>query len=92
MQVIHADNVSNRLRGQRVSPIGYLDSFPGLLDDLPEPSKLDWAEEVFVYGPLRVVRDGARALAKRVILAMGGRKGIEAVYQRWNALRSRVKL
>jgi hypothetical protein len=92
LQVIHGDNVSNRIRGKRVSPLGYRASFPDLLDDLSEPSPVDCIAEKFVHGPRRGLREGARAAAKHAVLAVGGRQSLEAVHSRLSAFRSRIRL
>jgi hypothetical protein len=89
LQVIHGDNVSNRIRGRRVSPVGYRASFSGFLDDLPQPSASERAAERLVYGPRRGLRESGRALAKGTIRTVFGRGGVEAVNARWNAVRSR---
>ena len=90
LQVIHGDNVSNRVRGRRVSPLGYHASFPGLLDDVSDPSVIDAIGEKFVHSPRRGLREGVRAVAKRAVLAVGGRPGLEAAHGRWNAFRARL--
>jgi hypothetical protein len=89
LQVIHGDNVSNRIRGKRVSPLRYRGSFPGLLDDLPEPSPTDRVVEKIVHNPGRGLREGGRVAAKRAVLAMAGRHGLEAAHHIRAALRSR---
>jgi hypothetical protein len=91
LQAIHGDNVSNRVRGHRVSPSTYRGLFAGLLDELPEPSAADWAAEYLTGRPRRAVRELARGAAKRAVFAVGGRDGIEALHERWNALRARAK-
>lgn len=79
LQVIHSSNVSNRIRGVRVSPTDYRKHFAGELhnvDDL-RPSEMAW--EKLVLLPARQSGEKARLLAKKGILLLGGRSLLNRV-------------
>lgn len=77
LQVVHGGNVSNRTRGRLVSPEPYRALFGDSLRDAPEPDMLALAQDRFVGHPSRVVRDGARNLAKTAAMRVFGRGGFE---------------
>ena len=79
LQVIHDDNVSNRVRGRLVSSRPYREAFPDLLSGVPEPAFREFAAERLLRQPGRVVREAARASAKRLLMAVGGRHLLDAV-------------
>ncbi|KQQ99799.1 hypothetical protein ASF74_09855 [Arthrobacter sp. Leaf145] len=79
LQLVHDHNVSNRIRGRRVSPKPYRALFPALLADAPIPT----ASSIFVdrvfESPLRALRELARKGAKAVTIALLGTQGIDRV-------------
>lgn len=91
LQVVHGQNVSNRVRGRLVSPRLHVDSFPGLLVECAEPTASQIRLDRLVSGPLRAGRDSARAAAKSAVLAVGGRQSTDRLHERWNALRYRLR-
>lgn len=74
LQVVHGNNVSNRVRGRRVSPHRYRELFPGLLDDVRDPSLAELARDRWVRRPVREARDGARAMARVAGLKVLGKE------------------
>jgi hypothetical protein len=79
LQVVHGANVSNRVHGLLTSPSRYARLFPDLVDDVPEPTLLGLARDRLVTAPSRVLRDSTRAAAKKLILALGGKDGLNRV-------------
>ncbi|RDV43403.1 hypothetical protein DOE76_18095 [Leifsonia sp. ku-ls] len=79
LQVVHGENVSNRVRGRLVSPAAYRPAFGALLADRPQPGAAALLTDRLLAGPARVLRETARAAAKRVTLALLGADGIDAV-------------
>lgn len=79
LQVIHGENVSNRVRGRLVSPAAYRSSFGGLLDDREEPGAARILRDRLIDGPARAGREAARAAAKRTAVALLGPAGIDRV-------------
>ncbi len=77
LQVVHGTNVSNRVRGSLTTPTPYRDRFPGLLDDVPVPSRVDIARDAMLSQPLRGTRELARSIAKRAALAILGKDGLD---------------
>jgi hypothetical protein len=73
LQVVHGDNVSNRVRGRLVSPRAYHSAFPGMLDDVPEPSRRDLSADLLLR-PARFTRDTARAAARVTALRILGKE------------------
>ncbi|MCC2029639.1 hypothetical protein KEC56_08925 [Microbacterium sp. YMB-B2] len=79
LQVIHGQNVSNRVRGNRVDPGAHRDAFPGQLDAVPAASAAGvWLDRA-VKRPLRGARDHGRSLVKNVILRVGGKDSLDRV-------------
>ena len=91
LQVIHGDNVSNRVRGTLTSPSGHRTAFAPLLDAVPEPTQTRVLRDRFVRLPLRSVREAARAATKKAVYSIGGKQALEKVRARWSALRHRVR-
>lgn len=77
LQVVHGGNVSNRVRGIRISPEIYTKKFPGLLDDIPVPTSAQLFKEHVVRRPGRSFSGALRASAKAVILAVAPRESID---------------
>ncbi|MGO9080043.1 MAG: glycosyltransferase [Streptosporangiaceae bacterium] len=90
LQVIHGANVSNRVRGHRTRPVQHRPLFPGLLDDLPDPSVRQIAADAFVSVPGRAVRDSGRAMTKALIARVGGKRGLDRVKFAWTSTRRRL--
>jgi hypothetical protein len=74
LQVVHGNNVSNRVRGRLVAPAAYQDRFPGLLDDAPSPSSSTLVTDRLLRRPAREVRDGARSAARVAGLRLLGKE------------------
>jgi hypothetical protein len=91
LQVVHGSNVSNRVRGVRVSPKPYLRLFPQLLDDVPPVGAAELVVDRVVAGPARLARDGMRAVAKAVVLAVLGKDGLSRVAAALAGLRNRAR-
>ncbi|BCW84421.1 hypothetical protein NicSoilE8_20940 [Arthrobacter sp. NicSoilE8] len=79
LQVIHEHNVSNRIRGRRVSPAPFRTAFPGLLADIPAPDRRDILRDRLYGSPARALREGLRATAKTATIAVLGTEGIDRV-------------
>lgn len=77
LQVIHSGNVSNRVRGFRVSPRSYIKGFAVGVDEVAEPSVWDKLVDRWVLGPARSSRDSVRKLGKNLILSVAGKKGLD---------------
>jgi hypothetical protein len=86
LQVIHGSNVSNRVRGKRVSPGGYRALFPGLLKDVKETTSWDLLQDRLLASPRRLIREIARATIKIIVarsLGRGGAEHVKFVYASW---------
>jgi hypothetical protein len=79
LQIVHGQNVSNRVRGLRTDPVRYQNLFPGLIDHLPRPGTTALAADLLVAAPIRTLRDTVKGSAKRLLLAVGGKKGLDGV-------------
>ena len=53
--------------------------FPGLIDGLPRPHAAAVAWDLLAAAPLRTMRDGLRYGAKWLLLAVGGKQGLDRV-------------
>ncbi|WP_141014135.1 glycosyltransferase [Nocardioides sambongensis] len=79
LQVIHDQNVSNRVRGRLVSPMRHRGRFGGLIDDVPEPDAgMVWRDRL-VAQPQRAARESARRVVKETVLKVGGRDALDRV-------------
>jgi hypothetical protein len=76
LQVIHGANVSNRVHGVLTTPARYRSLFPGMLDDLPAPTRSDILLDRVVRVPSRALRDSARSLVKQAVLVLVGKRGL----------------
>ncbi len=74
LQVVHGENVSNRVRGRLVSPASYADGFGHLLDDVEEPSHRNRWRDNLLYRPGRLVRDTARSTTRSAALSLLGKE------------------
>ena len=79
LQVVHGENVSNRVRGRLTDPSRHQALFPGLIDSLPRPRAGAVAVDLLVAAPLRKVRDGLRGVAKQALLILGGKHALDRV-------------
>lgn len=79
LQVVHGQNVSNRVRGVLTDPDRYQSLFPGLINHLPRPPTSAVAADLLVAAPLRALRDTLRSSAKQILLAVGGKKGLDNI-------------
>lgn len=89
LQVIHGNNVSNRVHGRLSSPAAFAAAFGPTLDQVSVPRSGARAADLLFGRPKRLTREVARGAAKRLLLAVGGRQGMESVHERWNALKER---
>ncbi|RYB94907.1 hypothetical protein EUA93_11440 [Nocardioides oleivorans] len=74
LQVVHGGNVSNRVRGRLVAPSAHRSRFAVPLE-VREPSARELLVDRAVTSPLRRVRDGSRATARRAGLRVLGKDG-----------------
>ncbi|MBO1739146.1 glycosyltransferase [Leifsonia sp. TF02-11] len=79
LQVVHGENVSNRVRGRLARPAAYADLFPGLLDEVPAPSRGALLRDRLVSGPARATRESVRSAAKAATIAVLGPRGLDSV-------------
>ncbi len=82
LQVIHGENVSNRVRGRLTSPAPWVSLFPGALADAPRPGVWRIARDRLVTSPLRWLRDTGRATARRAVIALVGKEGMQRLKTR----------
>ena len=87
LQVVHGGNVSNRVRGLRVSPESHRQRFPGLLSGAQPPGRAERARELLLDTPRRALGSGVRTAAKTVLLRTVGKAGLDRVKERIGALR-----
>lgn len=90
LQVVHGDNVSNRVRGRLVAPGAYRATFPGVLDDVAPPTRLTALGDRLVFAPLRTARDASRAVLKRAALVVGGKGALDQARGLLARLRTRA--
>ncbi|MBC7402297.1 MAG: hypothetical protein H7279_03855 [Microbacteriaceae bacterium] len=79
LQVVHGNNVSNRVRGTLTSPLPHREIFAGLLDDAAVPSGRRLLKERFAGVPLRSAKEASRAVAKSLALRLVGRRGLDRI-------------
>lgn len=79
LQVIHGNNVSNRVRGRRVSPEPFRSLFPGLLDQVPGCDRGALLQDRLIGAPTRATREGIRATGKHVIERVAGKQGLHHI-------------
>ncbi|ACZ31708.1 hypothetical protein Xcel_2694 [Xylanimonas cellulosilytica DSM 15894] len=79
LQVVHGKNVSNRVRGRLVDPSRYRDSFAGLLDGVPRPSRRVLLRETALARPAREGRELVRSAGKAVVLRVVGKDGLQTL-------------
>lgn len=79
LQVVHEDNVSNRVRGRLVDPAPYQQRFPGMLTDIGPVTIRDSILDALIAGSWRMPREVLRAGTKAVVIRVLGRAGIDKV-------------
>lgn len=90
LQVVHGGNVSNRVRGIRVSPHPHQGRFPGLLAGARPPTAGQRVREILFHTPRRSIGSGLRTAAKTVLLRAAGKEGLDRVKEHLGALHSTV--
>lgn len=83
LQVVHGENVSNRVRGRLTSAAPWTLLFPGALDDVPLPSMWRILRDRFILAPARWLRDMGRATARKTMLAALGKEGMQQLKSRF---------
>lgn len=79
LQVVHGMNVSNRVRGALTAVTQYNAQFPGLLDGIPTPKRIDFLRDRLIAQPLRGAREASRTVIKRAARTLLGKKGLDRV-------------
>lgn len=92
LQVIHGTNVSNRVHGRLTRPGDHLGSFGSLGVALPEPGRGKYFTEAYVTRPLRSSLWAVRSLAKRLVLQVAGRDGLDSLRNTVATTASRLPL
>lgn len=87
LQVIHGSNVSNRIRGKRVSAAPYLGTFGSLLDGVDDVGRLDLMRDAALERPRRIALDSGRSLLKHAAMTVVGKEGLDRLKAQW-ALRT----
>jgi hypothetical protein len=82
LQVVHGGNVSNRVKGRRISPGRHRPNFVAL-ETATDPTLKEQLQEVLVHTPTRTARELARATAKHAILGTLGPDGIDRAKNIW---------
>lgn len=90
LQVVHGTNVSNRVRGKLVGPTRYRARFRGLLEDIEQPGVKRLFLDRIAVGPVRWLRNAARGGARRAILAVAGKDGLDQLKNSLTKVRSVV--
>jgi hypothetical protein len=89
LQVVHGRNVSNRIRGKRVSSTSHLDRFPGLINDVRNASLRERMFERLVAQPARLAREAGRMAAKALAMRLLGKDGLTRAKLTWASWRVR---
>lgn len=82
LQVVHGENVSNRVRGRLVSAQRWEALFPGMLQDVGSPGAARIVGDRLLVAPARWTRDTARATLRRMAIAALGKDGMQALKAR----------
>lgn len=82
LQVVHRGNVSNRVRGMRVSPISYDEAFGDALVGTAAPRLGTLATDRLVRFPVRTVTEEARRAGKDLLLRVLGKDGLDRLKER----------
>ena len=90
LQVVHGENVSNRVRGRLVAPDRFEREFGSLIDDARTPSRAELTRDRLLQAPGRLVRDTARSGLRAVALRLLGKDRFSEIKRQLSArLRSR---
>jgi hypothetical protein len=88
LQVVHGNNVTNRIRGHRVSPDGYRPRFAeGLFDGVETPGLLTGILDRAAHTPYRRVRDTGRSSLRSLAVGLVGKEGFDNAKARLAKLR-----
>lgn len=79
LQVVHGNNVSNRVRGVLTSPAEHAERFGALLDGLDQPSRAALLTDRTISAPLRSIKLGARRAAKEALLRRLGKERFDTL-------------
>ncbi|PRB08889.1 glycosyltransferase [Microbacterium sp. MYb64] len=82
LQVVHGENVSNRVRGRLVSARRWESLFPGMLQDVEAPGAAQIVGDRLLVAPARWTRDTTRATLRRMAIAALGKDGMQALKAR----------
>lgn len=88
LQVVHGQNVSNRVHGLLIDPAPYRTLFPGMLPATRPPRALVRRDR-WVRGPVRAGRTLVRRTAKTVFLAVLGKNALDRLKEGIGAARRR---
>lgn len=86
LQVIHGRNVSNRMRGRIIDPVAFRGLFPGALDDIASPDRIELLEDAVISHPVRQMREAVRTAGKSVLLTALGKDGLERLKEKYRAV------
>jgi hypothetical protein len=82
LQVVHGENVSNRVRGRLTSPRPWVELFPYALDGVPEPRTRAIVYDRLIAEPVRWIRDVSRSVARRAAIMILGKEGMQRLKAR----------
>jgi hypothetical protein len=91
LQVVHGQNVSNRVHGELVSPTPYRRTFPGALDDVTPPTASQILTDRLVVRPVREMRDAVRTAVRRIATRLLGKTGWDRAKHLLRSARDRVR-
>lgn len=87
LQVIHDLNVSNRVRGRRIAPVGFRASFGSMLDDVTMPTFGEQSLESLWHVPMRFLKEAGRATVKHGAIILVGKDGLDKLKSRLEKMR-----
>jgi hypothetical protein len=79
LQVVHGNNVTNRIRGRLTDPAPYRQLFPGAIDDLIKQSRGAVVRDALIGAPRRWIVDRGRQVGKSAILTVAGKRGLDQI-------------
>jgi Putative rhamnosyl transferase len=82
LQVVHGENVSNRVRGRLTTATPWASRFPGALDGATEPGFRELARDRIMTSPLRWLRDAGRSTVRRIAITALGKDGMQSLKAR----------
>lgn len=91
LQVVHGNNVSNRVRGVLTTPAAHASGFGELLAGLDQPSRAALLADRLIVAPLRSAKLGARRLAKNTILPILGKERFDRLKHSLAVVSARVR-